>query len=196
MNRINRIAAAAAALAFLAGPALAAERYEIDGSHAHVGFEIEHLGFSTTYGRFNDVSGTIMLDEENPEASSVEVRIVTASLDTAHEERDKHVRGADFLNVEEFPDITFKSTKIERTGETTGKLTGDLTMHGVTKPVTLEATLNKVGAYPMAEEGQEILAAGFDARGTLKRSDFGMGAYVPMVSDEIAISISLEAQKK
>jgi len=196
MNSISRIAAAAVALAFLASPALAAERYEIDGSHTHVGFEINHLGFSTTYGRFNDVSGTIMLDAENPEASSVEVRIVTASLDTAHEERDKHVKGADFLNVEEFPEITFKSTKIERTGETTGKLTGDLTMHGVTKPVTLEAALNKMGAYPMAEEGQEILAAGFDAKGTLKRSDFGMGAYVPMVSDEIEISISLEAQKK
>ncbi|WP_421866356.1 YceI family protein [Parvibaculum sp.] len=191
--KMTRLAAAAAALAFLATPVLAADTYQIDTSHTYLGFEINHLGFSTTYGRFSDVSGTIELDEENPEASSVDVKIVPASVYTGHEERDEHLRGEDFFNVEEFPDMSFKSTSIERTGEETGKITGDLTMHGVTKPVTLDTTFTKKGDYPM-QEGMK--AVGFNATTSLKRSDFGIDKYVPMVGDEVTITISLEAQRQ
>lgn len=191
--KMTRLAAAAAALAFLATPVLAADTYQIDTSHTYLGFEINHLGFSTTYGRFSDVSGTIDLDEENPEASSVDVKIVPASVYTGHEERDEHLRGEDFFNVEEFPDMSFKSTSIERTGEETGKITGDLTMHGVTKPVTLDTTFTKKGDYPM-QEGMK--AVGFNATTSLKRSDFGIDKYVPMVGDEVTITISLEAQRQ
>lgn len=191
--KMTRLAAAAAALAFLATPVLAADTYQIDTSHTYLGFEINHLGFSTTYGRFSDVSGTINLDEENPEASSVDVKIVPASVYTGHEERDEHLRGEDFFNVEEFPDMSFKSTSIERTGEETGKITGDLTMHGVTKPVTLDTTFTMKGDYPM-QEGMK--AVGFNATTSLKRSDFGIDKYVPMVGDEVTITISLEAQRQ
>lgn len=191
-------ATAALALALFATPVVAetpvnANTYEIDTSHTYLGFAIDHLGFSTTYGRFTDVSGTITFNEESPEASSVEVRIVPASLYTGHEERDKHVRGKDFLNVEEFPEMSFKSTAIERTGEKTGKITGDLTLHGVTKPVTLDAAFTKMGDYPM-QEG--VKAIGFDATGSLKRSDFGIETYLPAIGDEVTITISLEAMQK
>ena len=192
--KMTRLAAAAAALAFLATPVLAADTYQIDTSHTYLGFEIDHLGFSTTYGRFNDVSGTIELDEENPEASSVEVKIDPASVDTGHKERDEHVRGEDLLNVAEYPQMTFKSTSIERTGEKTGKITGDLTLHGVTKPVTLDTTFTKKGTYPMTEEKIEVI--GFNATTTLKRSDFGMDKWTAMIGDEIPITISFEAHKQ
>jgi len=186
------IAATAAVLALLATPALA-DTYQIDTSHTYLGFEISHLGFSTTYGRFTDVSGTIDLDEENPEASSVKVTIVPASIYSGDEKRDEHLRGADFFNVEEFPEMSFKSTSIEQTGEETGKITGDLTMHGVTKPVTLDTSFTKKGDYPM-QEG--VKAVGFNATASLKRSDFGIDKYVPMVGDEVTIIISLEAQRQ
>lgn len=191
--KMTRLAAAAAALAFLATPVLAADTYQIDTSHTYLGFEISHLGFSTTYGRFTDVSGTIDLDEENPEASSVDVKIVPSSVYTGDEKRDEHLRGEDFFNVAEFPDMSFKSTSIEKTGEDTGKITGDLTMHGVTKPVTLDTTFTKKGDYPM-QEGMK--AVGFNATTSLKRSDFGIDKYVPMVGDEVTITISLEAQRQ
>lgn len=194
MRIMTRLAATSTALALLATPALAADTYRIDTSHTYLGFEVSHLGFSTTYGRFNDVSGTIVLDEENPEKSSVDVKIVPASVDTGHEERDEHVRGPDLLDVETYPEMGFTSTAIEVTGEKTGKITGDLTLHGVTKPVTLDVTFTKKGLYPMTEE--EITAIGFNATATLKRSDYGMDKWTDMVGDEIPITISLEAQKE
>ena len=187
---------AAALAAFLlaagASPALA-DPYVIDASHTHVGFKVSHLGFSETYGTFNNVAGTIDLDQDNPEKSSVDVDIKTASIDTNHEKRDEHLRGPDFFDVGKYPDITFKSTKVERTGDKTAKVTGDLTMHGVTKPVTLDVTLLAAGPYPM---DKSVTAAGFNATATLKRSDFGMTAYVPMISDEVVITISTEARKQ
>tara|TARA_R110002110_G_scaffold340841_4_gene551114 strand:+ start:25 stop:609 length:585 start_codon:yes stop_codon:yes gene_type:complete len=194
MNKMNTVAAIAAALAFLTTPALAeTETYQIDTSHTYVGFEVDHLGFSTTYGRFKDVSGTIELDEADPEKSAVDVKIVPASIDTGDEKRDEHLRGEDFFDIGKFPGMSFKSTGIEKTGETTGKITGDLTLHGVTKPVTFDATLNKMGAYPM---GDNVTAAGFSASLTIRRSDFGMDKWAPMIGDEIPITISLEAQKQ
>lgn len=191
MKTMNWIAAAS--LAFLATPALA-DTYKIDTSHVYVGFEVDHLGFSTTYGRFNDVSGTIELDEENPEMSSVEVKIDPASVDTGHAERDEHLRGADLLNTAEYPEMSFKSTGIERTGEKTGLITGDLTLHGVTRPVTLDTEFTRKGTYPMTEEKIEVI--GFNATTTIKRSDFGMDKWLQMVGDELPITISFEAHKQ
>lgn len=191
MKTMNWIAAAG--LAFLATPALA-DTYKIDTSHVYVGFEVDHLGFSTTYGRFNDVSGTIELDEENPENSSVEVKIDPASVDTGHAERDEHLRGADLLNTAEYPEMSFKSTGIERTGEKTGLITGDLTLHGVTRPVTLDTEFTRKGTYPMTEEKIEVI--GFNATTTIRRSDFGMDKWLQMVGDELPITISFEAHKQ
>ena len=194
MRIMTRLAAASAALALLAAPALAADTYKIDSSHVYVGFEVDHLGFSTTYGRFNDVKGTIEFDEENPEKSSVTVEIDPASVDTGHAERDEHVRGKDLLDTATYPEMSFKSTSIERTGEETGKITGDLTLHGVTKPVTLDTTFTRKGTYPMTEE--EIVAIGFNATTTIKRSDFGMDQWLEMIGDELPITISFEAHKE
>ena len=194
MRHMTRLAAAAATLALAASPAFAADTYKIDTSHVHVGFEVDHLGFSTTYGRFNDVSGTIVFDEENPEASSVDVKIDPATVDTGHAERDEHIRGKDLLNTAEYPEMSFKSTSIERTGEESGKITGDLTLHGVTKPVTLDAHFTKKGTYPMTEEKIEVI--GFDATTTLTRSEFGMDQWTAMIGDEIPVTISFEAHKQ
>ena len=180
------------AAAATASPALS-DPYTIDASHTHVGFKVNHLGFSDTYGTFNNVAGTFDLNQDNPEKSSVDIDIKTASIDTNHEKRDEHLRGPDFFDVGKYPDITFKSTKVERTGDKTAKVTGNLTMLGVTKPVTLDVTLLAAGPYPM---DKSVTAAGFNATATIKRSDFGMTAYVPMISDEVDITISTEARKQ
>ncbi len=168
-----------------------AAAYDIDPSHTDVVFRVNHLGFSNTWGRFNEVSGSMMLDEEHPEKSSIEITIKAISLDTAHDERDFHLRGPDFFNVREFPTIEFKSTAIEMTGDKSAKITGDLTMHGTTKPVSFEATLNKIGPNPLNKE----MTVGFSARGALMRSDFGIDSFVPAVGDEVHLYLEVEAVK-
>ncbi|MDE1173305.1 MAG: YceI family protein [Parvibaculaceae bacterium] len=167
-----------------------ATEYTLDKSHTYVGFEISHLGFSTTFGRFEDVTGTLSFDEAKPAASKVDVTVETGSLETGFEKRDEHVESPDFLDVKKYPEMTFKSTKVTVTGKHTGTLTGDLTLHGVTKPVTLHVTFNKAGPNPLKPE---ILVAGFNATGTIKRSDFGITTYVPAIGDEVKLVISTEA---
>ena len=184
--------AAAAIFAVSAAPAAAADTYAFDKGHTDIVFRIDHLGFSDTIGRFNDADGIIVLDETNPENSRVEVTIQTASLDTNHEERDTHLRGADFFDVEAHPTITFVSTSIERTGEDTARVTGDLTMLGVTQTVVLETTLNALMPHPVPSyEG--VMTAGFSSIATINRSDFGMNAFVPAVGDEVSIILEIEA---
>lgn len=169
-----------------------ADSYELDASHTHVGFKISHLGFSETYGNFEDVSGTLELNADKPEDAKLSVTVKTASLDTGFDARDEHVEGKDFLNVGAFPTMTFTSTKVVRTGENTADVTGDLTLHGVTKPLTLKVTLNKLGENPMNKK----TIAGFNATGSLKRSDFGITTYLPAIGDEVTLMISSEAIRK
>lgn len=188
-------AATIAALAVPAAPALAADTYAFDKSHTDVVFRIDHLGFSDTIGRFNDADGVIVLDEANPENSRVEVTIQSASLDTNHEERDEHLRGTDFFNVEAHPTISFVSTAVERTGDETATVTGELTLLGVTQTVVLETTLNALKPHPIPSyEG--VMTAGFSGTTTINRSDFGMNAFVPAVGDEVAIILEIEAFKQ
>lgn len=185
-------AATAAILAISAAPTTAAETFAFDRGHTDIVFRIDHLGFSDTIGRFNDADGIIVLDETNPENSRVEVTIQTASLDTNHEERDTHLRGADFFNVEAHPTITFVSTSVERTGDETARVTGDLTILGVTQTVVLETTLNALMPHPIPSyEG--VMTAGFSSIATISRSDFGMTAFVPAVGDEVSIILEIEA---
>ena len=181
----------AAALALSATSAAAAEKYVLDSSHSQVVFSYQHLGFSTTYGMFSGFEGEIMFDQENPANSSVTVSMPTRSMFTGWEERTQHFLSGDFFGAEEDDMITFTSTGIEVTGETTALITGDLTMNDVTKSVVLDATLNQVGDHPQAGKPW----AGFDATTTLLRSDFNVGAYAPYVSDEVEVRISLEAMK-
>lgn len=182
------IAIAAAAMVAFSAPALASEKYSFDPAHTQVLFSVSHLGFSFSHGRFDKLDGSFTFDEKAPEQSSIDVTIDTNSIDMGSEAWDKHLKSADFLNTEKFPAMTFKSTKIETTGEKTGKVTGDLTILGVTKPVTLDVTYNGSGEHPYSKNH----IAGFSATGTVKRSDFGMGYGLPNVGDDVSLIIQVE----
>lgn len=172
-------------------PAQAAE-YTIDPDHSHANFLVDHFGFSTIYGRFNEESGVIVFDPDNIEASSVEVVIQTASVDTNHVERDEHLRSPDFFNSDEFPEMTFTSTKVEKTGDNTGKIAGDLTFLGVTKEVTFDAVFNGTGSFPW-DESTEVV--GFSATTIIDRTDFGMTYGAGGIGDEIQVVLQAEAHR-
>ena len=180
-----------AAVGAVAPASAAPVAYKIDPAHLSVAFIVNHLGFANLIGRFNTAAGDVSFDKDAVEKSIVTVTIDTASVDTNHAKRDEHLRSPDFFNVKEFPKMTFKSTKIEKTGDNAGKLHGELTMLGVTKPVVLEVTFNKDGVSPASK--QETV--GFSARGTVKRTDFGMKYGAPNISDEIQLLIEAEAVK-
>jgi len=183
----------AAALTMGATGAFAApETYTLDPSHSQVVFSYDHLGFSTTYGMFSGFEGEIMFDQDDPANSSVNVSIPVRSMLTGWEKRFQHFMSDDFFGAAEGDMVTFTSTGIEVTGDTTADITGDLTMNGVTKSVVLAAELNKSDGHPM-KDGQAW--AGFDATTTLKRSEYGMDFAVPAVSDEVEVMISIEAGK-
>ncbi|MDS9467752.1 YceI family protein [Paracoccus sp. MBLB3053] len=166
--------------------------YDFDPSHSQVVFEYSHMGFSTSTGIINGVTGTLQLDAENPENSTVEATIPLSGLHTVSPDLDQHIFGADFFNADRGEAVaTFKSTKVEPNGDKEAKVTGDFTVNGVTKPVVLDVDLNQIAAHPMT--GKE--AAGFDAETVLKRSDFNMGKFAPAVSDDVAIAITVEAIK-
>lgn len=185
-------ATALLASALATAPALAAPvSYKIDPAHTAVVFIVNHLGFSNAVGRFNSVAGDLVFDKEALQNNTVSVTIDTASVDTNHAKRDEHLKSPDFFNVKEFPKLTFKSTRVEKTGDKTGKLHGNLTLLGVTKPIVLDVTFNKEGVSPASK--QETV--GFSARGTVKRTEFGMKYGAPYISDEIELIIESEAVK-
>ena len=184
----------AAALSTSASVALAADLYDLDPSHSQVVFAYDHLGFSTTTGMFSGFEGQIMIDEANPANSSVTVSMPTTSMFTGWEAREAHFMGADFFDAAEGDVISFTSTSVEVTGDTTALITGDLTMNDTTKSVVLDATLNQIQPYPFGPK-QGVPTAGFDATATILRSDFGLGAFAPAVSDEVQVQISVEAFK-
>lgn len=164
--------------------------FELDPGHSQVLFSYEHLGYSTTWGMFSGFEGEITFDQEDPAQSSVTVSIPATSMMTGWQERFDVFMSSDFFDAKEQEYITFTSTGIAVTGEQTADITGDLSIRGVTKPVILAAQLNQVSTNPM----ENRLWAGFDAETTLKRSDFGMGLFVPFISDEVQLKISIEAK--
>lgn len=186
-------AAVLAAPLLAAAPARAADTFEIDAVHSDVTFEIRHL-VSRVGGQFRDFDGTITMDPENPAGSSVRFRIDAASIDTRNERRDGHLRSEDFFAVEEHPEITFRSTSIEKTGETTYDVTGILTMRGVSKEITLPVELFGVMQDPWGNQ-----RAGFGIETVLDRKDFGIewnqaldqGGFV--LGDDVTVRIRLEA---
>lgn len=188
MRRLALLGVAAATL-FTASAAMAEiQTYKLEKPHTQIIFSVNHLGFSHSYGKFTDFDGTIVFDRGEPEKSKVDVIIKTASLDLEDEKWNEHMKGADFFNVEKFPDMTFKSINVLKTGEKTGKLSGELTILGVTKPVTLDVVFNKADKHPM----KDINMAGFSASGKIKRSDFGMNYGLPMVGDDVNLIIEVE----
>ena len=179
----------------MAQSAFTADTYVFDKHHSTMGFQVRHL-FSKVPGKFDDFEGQIQFDEANPENSTVEVKIKTASINTGVEMRDKDLRSANFFDVEKFPEITFTSKSVKRTSDTTGEVTGDLTMHGVTKEVVLNVEL--LGKGPGMEKGK--IVSGWEAKTNLKRSDFGltwnkMIEGTQVVGDDVEIDLRVEANK-
>ena len=170
-------------------PALAADKYDIDPTHTQVQFTYNHMGFSNITGRFDEVGGEFLFDAADPSKSSVSITIPVASISTGVEKLDEHLLKADFFDAAQFPTATFKSTGIVAAGAGKWAVAGDLTIHGVTRPVVLDVTLNGMGEHPM----RKVPAVGFDASARIKRSEFGVGAYVPAVGDEVTLSITVEA---
>jgi polyisoprenoid-binding protein YceI len=173
-----------------------AATYTIDPAHTAVLFRVSHLGFSHYTADFDRVSGTLVFDPANPAATTIEAKIDPKSLDLPNPPPGFHdeLMGKAWFDAATYPEITFRSTKVETTGPNTANVTGDFTLHGVTKPVVLETTFN--GGYaPNPFDGARV---GFSAKGSFKRSDFGMGAGVPApgsnmgVSDEVQVVIETE----
>jgi polyisoprenoid-binding protein YceI len=166
----------------------AADTFKIDPVESSVVFSVPY-GVSNFYGRFNDVSGTVVLDKADPSKSSVELTIPVESVDTHNEKRDQVLRSPDFFNAKQFPVMTFKSKQVESSGDTY-KVTGDFTLHGVTKPLTLE--IKKGVGKGMKGE----IRGGGETHFTVKRSDYGMNFMQGPVGDEINIVVSLEGVKQ
>ena len=166
--------------------------YEIDAAHTSVQFGISHMGYSNYQGRFNTASGTLNFDAAAPEKSALTVTVTTDSINTNNAKLEGELKGDQWFDSAKFPTLTFVSSSVQKLTDTTGKVSGDLTMHGVTKPVTLDVTFNGGGMNPLAN----VAELGFSARGSIKRSDFGISQYIPMVGDEVAISIETEMHLK
>ncbi len=178
------------ALLALSATAFAAPvTYELDPNHTDVIAQWNHLGFSNPSAHFGKVDGTLVYDAANVAASSVQVTLPLTGMNAFVEAFNRHLRSADFFEVEAFPSATFRSTSVEDAGEGKLKVTGDLTIKDITRPVVLDVTLNKIGEHPMAKR-QTI---GFDATASVLRSEFGLGMNVPAVSDEVKLRITTEA---
>ncbi|HWU70257.1 MAG TPA: YceI family protein [Pseudoxanthomonas sp.] len=179
-----------AALLAFAGSAFAAPvSYKLDPNHTNVLASWSHFGFSNPSVGFSQVEGTLVYDADKVSASSVEVSLPINGLWAFSALFNEHLNSADWFDSAQFPTATFKSTKVEAAGKGKLKVTGDLTIRGITKPVVLDATLNKAAEHPLGKRA----AIGFNATTTVKRSDFGLAKYVPNVSDEVQIRITTEA---
>lgn len=167
--------------------------YDFDPSHSQVVFEYEHMGFSTSTGIINGVTGKLVLDQDAPNTSTVEATIPLSGLRTVSPELDEHLFGKDFFNTPQGEAVaTFKSTAVEVDDDKDeAKVTGDLTLNGVTKTVVLDVDLKQIANHPMS--GKEV--AGFDAETKINRSEFNLGQFAPAVEDEVEIKISIEAGK-
>jgi len=163
--------------------------YKIDPTHTATVFSWNHFGFSTPSANFSDIQGVIKVDNAKPANSSVNVTIPLSSVNTNVPALDKEFQQEAWFNAAKYPNITFKSTKVETKDKKHFKITGDLTVKGVTKPVVLDAVLNKQGEHPMAK----VPAIGFNATTSFNHSDFGLGNYVPNVGDKITVNITTEA---
>jgi polyisoprenoid-binding protein YceI len=166
----------------------AADKYQIDKDHTHIIFMVSHVGFSNTIGRIREFDGYFTFDEQEPQQSAIDVTLNSASIATDVPALDKELAGDKFLNVKKFPTMHFKSAHINVTGKNTADITGDFTLLGVTKHLTLNVTYNKSGIHPFTNN----YVSGFSADATLKRSDYGMAAYIPAVGDEVKIHIEIE----
>lgn len=167
----------------------AADTYKFDPHHTNITWSANHFGFSSPSGKFVESEGVVVLDDQNASRNKVEIIIKTTSINTGFSEFDNHLKGVNFLNVAKFPTAKFVSTQVITQGANMATVTGNLTLLGVTKPVVLDVRLNKLALNPFSQKK----TAGFTAKATIKRSEFGMNFGTPGVSDEVKINIEAEA---
>ena len=168
------------------------QEWTLDLGHAHVGWEINHMGLSRTVGRFNTFDGTFLIDEAAPENARITFAIDAASVDSNHADRDAHLRHADYLDAEGAPTITFVSTDILMLTPTSGKLTGDVTLRGQTAPITLDFTMVRDRTYPdFIPNYDEVRVVGFEATGELLRLDHGMD-FIAFLYSPTGLSVDLD----
>lgn len=169
----------------------ASERFTIDPTHTYPHFKISHLGFSTMLGRFNKTTGSLTVDKAN-KTGSVDITIDATSVDTGFAKRDDHLRSPDFLNAAEFPEITYKSSKVTIKNDDSATVNGTLTIMGTSKPVTLDVSRMNCGIHPM-DPTKKKYVCGFDATAKIKRSDFGINYGIPAIGDDMELIFEVEA---
>jgi polyisoprenoid-binding protein YceI len=172
--------------------AVAPGTYKVEPNHTRILFAVSHMGFTTWYGDFTGASGALQLDPADLSRSRLEVSAPTASVATTNAVLDGELKSADWFDAAHYPTITFKSRQVTRTGRDTADVAGDLTLHGVTRPVTLHARFNGAGVNPL----DKAYTVGFEVSGRIKRSDFGVTKYVPLVGDDVDLIISAAFEKQ
>ena len=181
----------------LATPVMAAETWVADSAHSEITFRVRHMMISKVSGRFREFGATLQLDPAKPEASSIEVKVKTASIDTNQPDRDKHLRSGDFFETEKFPEMTFKSSKIVGTSKDHFDVTGTLTLRGVSKEITVPVAFS--GFIKDSRGGEH---GGFEAAFTVNRKEFGLVYNSPletggvMIGEDVEVSLMMEIKKK
>lgn len=165
--------------------AVKAGSYKIDPDHTQITFSLSHLGFSEFSGQFSGASGSLKIDPAKPEAAQLKVTVSVPSIQTTVPKLTEELKGKDWFDTATYPQATFTSSKITPTGSGTATIAGDLTLHGVTKPVTLTARLIGSGINPL----DKAVTVGFQAKGTIKRGDFGIKKYLPVLGDDVQLLI-------
>ena len=200
MSSMNTLKSAAAIVGLLTFTSIASAAdlsavpsgdYQVDPTHAYVNFQYNHLGLSNPTLSFDDFTIDLNLDNADPTKSTVSVTVTTDSVITGSDIWKQHLTSDGWLNTSDFPTITFDSTSVEAAGDGMYKVAGNATVKGITKPITLDVTINAAMNHPMS--GKPVI--GLDASGSLLRSDFGLGKNAPYVSDEVALNISVEMLK-
>lgn len=162
--------------------------YRLDAAHGKITWSLSHLGYSTYYGQITDVAAEAELDPKAPEKSRIAVTVGTTSVTGLNERLDTQLRGPDFFDTQKFPTARFVSISVEPTSPTTARITGNLTLKGITRPISFDATFNQAGLHPVDKQ----YTVGFDGRAIIKRSEFGISAYLPLVGDEVTLRLEGE----
>ena len=192
------LATSAAAQAPMRSPAdpnpaaVQAGTYGVEPTHTRVMFAVSHMGFTTWFGDFTQTAGSLTLDPRNAAADTLDVTIQTASVATTNAKLDDELRDPTWFDAAKFPTIRFRSTKVTPTGPGRADVSGDFTLHGVTRPLVLHAVFNGAGANVMSK----AYTVGFEGSGVIRRSDYGVTKYVPLVGDEVRVTISAAFEKK
>ena len=181
----------AAALAQTAAP-VPAGTYKVDSHHTQAVFAINHMGFSEFYGTIPNATGTLTLDPANPAADTLDVTLPVAAISTTNSVLDGELKDPSWLDAAKYPEIRFTANKVTRTGATTAHIDGNLTMHGITRPVALDATFGGAGTNPL----NKAYTIGFSATGMIKRSDFGVTKYVPLIGDTVKLTLTAAFEKQ